>query len=110
MPGALYNVGTVGCCQHGGQIKNAPTQVVVKVLGQPVSTVADQFAIIGCTLNVSGSPHPCTQAVWTGPATMVKVLGQPVILQLSAGTTVAADLTPQGTPVVAANQQVVKGL
>jgi hypothetical protein len=110
MPGPLYHVGNTAVCLHGGQIKNPPSQTMVKVNGMPVGTVLDNYLIIGCALNVAGVPHPCLRATWITPATMVRIMGSPVMLQTSSGLTQAGDQTPQGAPMVPANQPLVKGV
>ncbi len=110
MPGFLYHVGVVAMCPHAGQISAAASSPRVRATGQPVVTSADTFPIAGCVFNISGSPHPCTTVRWLATATRVRVGGQPVILQTSAGLTIAADQAPQGSPVVITGQLRVRGI
>ena len=109
MPGFLYHVGVVAMCPHAGQISAIASSPRVRAAGQPVVTSADTYPIAGCVFNISGSPHPCMTVRWLTPATRVRVGGQPVILQTSAGLTLAADQAPQGSPIVVTGQFRVRG-
>jgi hypothetical protein len=55
-------------------------------------------------------PQPCVKVQWATPATRVKVLGQPVLLQSSSGVCQSAEQIPQGAPVIAATQTRVRGM
>jgi uncharacterized Zn-binding protein involved in type VI secretion len=76
----------------------------VLVSGMPVATLADTFLVAGCAFNVSGAPHPCVKVQWLVPAARVLINGQPAILQTSVGLSLAADMAPQGPPVVVSTQ------
>jgi hypothetical protein len=104
MPGPILHVGATFTCLHGGPALVVPGNPRVLVSGMPVATMSDQFPVTGCLFNVSGSPHPCVRIQWTVPATRVFAGGAPVLLQTSVGLGVAADLAPQGPPVVIATQ------
>jgi hypothetical protein len=110
MPGFLYHVGVTASCAHAGQVSAIPSSARVRLGGQTAVTTADTFPIAGCSFNVSSSPHPCVTVQWLTPATRVRVGGQFVILQTSAGLTVAADQAPQGSPIVTAGQARVRGI
>lgn len=111
MPGFLFHFGNPAMCPHGGQVSTVPGNPRVKVAGQPVATMADQFPIAGCAFTLpSGTPHPCVTVRWLAPAARVLAGGQPVILQTSAGLCHAADQVPQGAPIVMPGQPRVRGI
>lgn len=109
MPGFLYNVGTSAMCAHGGQVTAIASSPRVTLGGAPATTTADTFVVAGCAFNVGGSPHPCVKVQWLVPAARVKIGGQPAVLQTSTGLTVAADQTPQGSPIVVSGQVRARG-
>ena len=104
MPGFLYNVGSTAMCTHAGQVQAISTNVRVLASGTPVTTMADQFMVAGCPFVIAGAPHPCVRVQWLVPATRVLVMGQPVILQTSAGLGLGPDQAPQGPPTVILTQ------
>ena len=62
--------------------------------------MADTYPVAGCAFTVpAGKPQPCVKVQWTQPAPRVKVGGQPVILQASAGLCHSAEQIPQGPPI-----------
>jgi hypothetical protein len=63
----------------------APQNVTVLIDGSPVLVMTDVFVIKGCTFNISGSPAPCLNVLWTTPSLSVRVNGQPALLASSAG-------------------------
>ncbi len=72
-----------------------------------VVTSADQFPIAGCPFTVPpGTPQPCVKVQWMGPATRVKVNGNPVILFDSVGFCLNPAQAPQGPPVVSTQNRV----
>lgn len=91
-------------CPHGGPVTTIPSAPRVLVSGMPVATLADTYLVAGCAFNISGAPHPCVKVQWLVPAVRVLVNGVPAILQTSVGLCLAADMAPQGPPVVAATQ------
>ena len=110
MPGFLYHVGVAAMCGHAGQISAVSASPRVRLSGQVAVTIGDTFPIAGCTLNVSGAPHPCVRVQWLVPSSRVRIGGQPAILQTSTGMTLAADMAPQGAPVVLGGQARVRGV
>jgi hypothetical protein len=109
MPGFLFHVNATANCPHGGKVQVIPSNIRVLVGGQPVATVADQHAVIGCVFTVGVKPQPCILVTWLTPATRVLVNGQPAVLQSSAGLCKSAEQAPQGPPLVAATQVRVLG-
>ena len=104
MPGPIAHVGMVALCPHGGMVTEIPSAPRVLVSGMPVATLADQYLVAGCLLNVSGAPHPCIRVQWLVPAVRVKASLAPLILQTSTGLCLAADQAPQGPPIVSSTQ------
>lgn len=104
MPGPIVHVGATITCGHAGMVTVAPGNPRVLVSGMPVATMADQFIVAGCPINVAGAPHPCVRIQWLVPAVRVLVGGAPVILQTSVGLGLAADQLPQGPPIVITTQ------
>jgi hypothetical protein len=81
---------------HAGIAQPIAVNPRVTVSGQPIVTMANSYAIAGCTFPAmtSGAP-PCATAQWTTGAVRVTAMGQPVLLQDSQGTCV-----PTGTPLL----------
>ena len=111
MPGNILHVGITALCPHGGQVSVTPGSPRVKVGGQPVATMGDQFMIAGCPFQIPPvpKPQPCIKVQWLVPATRVKVGGQFVILQTSTGLCQSAEHIPAGPPNVVASQVRVRG-
>jgi hypothetical protein len=99
----------VALCPHGGIVTEVPAAPRVLLSGMPAATLADQYVIAGCVLNVLGAPHPCVRVQWLVPALRVKASFAPVILQTSVGLCLAADQAPQGPPVISSTQPRVRG-
>ncbi|MBJ6762762.1 hypothetical protein JGU66_18515 [Myxococcaceae bacterium JPH2] len=110
MPGFLLHVGATVMCPHSGQVQVSPGNPRVKVAGQPLATMADQYLVSGCPMQPPpNGPSPCIRVQWLVPATRVRASGQPVILQSSTGMTFTALQTPAGPPQVVMTQVRVKG-
>jgi len=109
MPGPLAHVGMVALCPHGGLVMEVPSAPRVLLGGMPAATLADQYPIVACVLNVAGAPHPCIRVQWLVPAVRVKANLMPVVLQTSVGLCLAADQAPQGPPIVSFTQPRVLG-
>lgn len=113
MPGALLHIGITSNCPHGGAVSVVSSNSRVLVGGQPVAVATDQFPIAGCPFQVpvpgGTKPQPCVLVKWGAPATRVKVLGQPVILQTSGGVCQSIEQIPQGPPSVTVVQTRVVG-
>jgi hypothetical protein len=110
MGAPLLHVSAQAMCPHGGQVSIVSSNVRVKVGGQPVATLQDQFMIAGCAFTIPPSkPQPCMKVQWMQPALRVKVGGQPVILQSSTGLCQSADQIPAGPPNVVQSQMRVTG-
>ena len=109
MSGNLLSENATITCVHGGQVTFSPSQSRVQVRGRPVATLADSFRVTGCPFTTGSNPHPCTSVNWQSPATRVRVLGSPALLQSSIGLSLAVDQAPQGTVQVSVVQQEVVG-
>ena len=111
MSGFLFHVGATAICPHGGQVSTVPGNPRVRVGGQPVATMADQYLVAGCAFTIPGpKPQPCVRVQWLVPAVRVRVGGQPAILQSSTGLCLSAEQIPQGPPTVIATQPRVRGM
>jgi len=101
MPGPLITLGAVVTCSHAGTATPTTTNPRVTIMGQPIVTMANPYAVAGCTFPAmsSGSP-PCATAAWTTGAARVTSMGQPVILQDSQAT-----CAPTGTPLLIVTTQ-----
>jgi len=110
MPGFLLHVGASAICPHAGQMTVISANTRVMVNGQPVATLADSFLIAGCPFNVGGKAQPCVTVRWLAPATRVRVMGQPAILNTSTGLAHSAEQIPQGAPIVTGVQSRVRGM
>src|SRR5262245_56443509 len=108
MAGQIVMVGATLRCPHSGQVSVATSNTRVLLGGQPAATVADTYAITGCTFTVGTKPQPCVQVQWLEPATRVLANNQLVILDNSSGLCLSADQIPQGPPTVIATQARVR--
>ncbi len=97
MPGLLLHSGAVVTCMHGGLATPVAFSPRVTVSAQPIVTMADTYAIAGCTFPAmtGGTQPPCATAQWTTAAARVTSMGQPVLLQDSVATCI-----PTGTPLL----------
>ncbi|MBZ4400706.1 hypothetical protein VZQ01_05725 [Myxococcus faecalis] len=102
----VVHVGATVMCPHGGQVQTMPGNPRVKVGGQFVATMADQYLVTGCTFPPQ-SGGPCVQVKWMVPSVRVRVGGQFVILQNSVGMSLGA--APLGPPQVVMTQVRVRG-
>ncbi|MBN1204055.1 MAG: hypothetical protein JXB05_03915 [Myxococcaceae bacterium] len=110
MPGYLVHVGAQILCPHAGQTSVISSNVRVKVAGQYVATLNDNYMIAGCPFTVPpGTPQPCLKVQWLVGSVRVKVNGQPVVLQDSTGLCLNPMQAPQGPPNIAVVQPRVKG-
>ena len=100
MPGPVLHVGAVVTCSHGGQATPTTPVPRVRVIGQPVATIAAPYAVAGCTFAPPAGNGPCVTGQWLMGATRVKALGQPLALLTGAST-----CTPTGTPMLPASAQ-----
>jgi hypothetical protein len=105
MPGFLLHVGAIVQCSHGGMAQPLSPNPRVLVSGQPIVTLASQYAIAGCAFPpVSGGP--CVTAQFVVGATRVLATGVLVLLQTGVAVCV-----PTGTPlIVGATQTRVTGI
>jgi uncharacterized Zn-binding protein involved in type VI secretion len=107
----VFHVSAVATCPHqSGQISTIVSNPRVKVSGQAVATLSDQYLIAGCVFTVGPKPQPCIKVQWLTGATRVKVNGNPVVLQSSPGLCKSAEEIPQGPPSIKVTQQRVKGI
>ncbi|NPD27106.1 hypothetical protein [Corallococcus exiguus] len=106
----ILHVGATVMCPHAGQVQTTPGNPRVKVGGQMVATLADQYLISGCPMQMPPSgPSPCLRVQWLVPAVRVRAGGQPVLLQNSSGLCITALQTPAGPPQVVMTQVRVRG-
>ncbi len=104
----LVHVDASISCPHKGDASVVSSNTRVKVGGNAVATVNDQYTISQCLLSSANPPHPCLTIQWIVPAIRVRVNGQPVILKSSTGLCLAG-VIPQGPPTVVSTQTRVKG-
>jgi hypothetical protein len=105
----LLNTSSTLMCPHGGTVTIVSANNRVKVGGDFAAASTDQFTIAGCTLNVSGSPHPCVMVQWVEPGKQSTVLRNPTLNEASTGLCVAGDQAVQGTVQIVVTQQEVTG-
>lgn len=114
MPGFIVQIGATINCTHGAAATIAPSQVRVKVGGQPAAVLPDVTTVAGCPFQIpigtGTKPQPCVKIQWTVPATRVKVNQQFVLVQSSMGLCQSAEQIPQGAPIIAATQVRVKAI
>jgi hypothetical protein len=103
----LITISSVLMCPHGGTVKGTPT-AKVRVGGGPILTAGDTFSIAGCTLNISGAPHPCVTVEWVQPAMLCRA-GSEALTAESVGLCKAADQAVQGTVMIQSTQTKVSG-
>lgn len=105
MPGPIYHVGATATCPHGGQVSTVSSNLRVQVMGAAAATMADKSLVAGCAFTLpSTTPSPCLTVKWLVPATRVKVMGQPVLLQTSSSQCLGPTQAPQGPAIVTVNQ------
>jgi len=110
MPGFLLHVGAGVICPHGAPVQVVSSNSRVLVSGQPAAILNDTYLVTGCSFTVPTSkPQPCVKIQWMVPASRVKIIGQPAILQGSTGICQSAEQIPQGSPSVIATQKRVRG-
>ncbi len=103
MPGPVLTVLSRVQCAHLGTGTPATPNPRITILGQPVVTIATQYAIAGCTFPAmtAGNSPPCVSGAFTTAST--KVLSNTGFLLLgdSQGTSL-----PNGTPLVVVPGQI----
>jgi hypothetical protein len=104
MSGNLLHVNATVTCPHGGKASVLPAQQRVLAGGQPVSTVADMWTIVGCLFTVGNKPQPCVTIDWSAPSQRVRA-GAGALTQLSGGICVSAEQIRQGPAFVTVVQQ-----
>jgi hypothetical protein len=100
MPGPLLHLGATVLCAHGAPATPMAPFPRVTVSGQPVVTIASQYAIAGCPFVPPGGNGPCVTAQYVTAATRVLAGGAPVLLADSM-----AICAPTGTPTIHAAMQ-----
>ena len=106
----LLNTSSVMMCPHGGTVSVASSNTRAKGGGDFLIRSSDTFTIAGCPLNISGSPHPCTQVKWVQTNQRSKAMNDATLSDASVGLCVAADQAPQGTVLINSTQPRVSGL
>jgi hypothetical protein len=106
--GAFLTIATEMTCPHGGQVKIASTNTRVSADGAPMLRSSDSFVIAGCTLNVSGAPHPCVTVNWVTTAER-SAIGDPTLTTDCIGLCQAADEAIQGPVNIVSTQTAVSG-
>jgi len=90
MPGAILSSDATNFCQHGGQASATASSARVQVSGSPIVTIAAQYTVTGCPLEV-----PCASAQWVVGAVRVYSESQPVAIVTGTATCI-----PTGAPLV----------
>jgi hypothetical protein len=106
--GNFLTTDAVMMCPHGGQATIASTNTRVLADGAPILRSSDSFVIAGCTLNISGSPHPCVTIKWSSTAER-STIGDPTLTTDCIGLCQAADEAIQGFVKINSTQTVVSG-
>lgn len=113
MPGFALHVGATGKCPHGGTITVVGASRV-SIFGAPIGTIASGYPIAPCPFQIpvpgGTKPQPCVRAQWGTPAARVKVMGIPVVTQLSTGACLSVEQIPQGPPAMTSVQSKVIAL
>ena len=107
--GQLLNTSSVMMCPHGGTVSVASSNTQAKAGGDFILRPSDTFTIAGCTLNVSGAPHPCVSVQWVVSGLRSKAAGDATLNTDSVGLCVAGDQAPQGTVLINSTQTQVSG-
>lgn len=101
MSGPALHVGATGKCPHGGTVTVVGASRVT-IFGMPIGTMAAAYPIAPCLFQVpvpgGTKPQPCVRVQWGTPAARVKVMGAPVVTQLSTGACLSVEQIPQGPP------------
>lgn len=106
----LLNTSSVLMCPHGGTVTAVSSNTKAKAAGSFILRSSDTFTIAGCSLNISGAPHPCVQVQWTKAAQKPKAAGDFVLTTDSIGLCIAADQATQGTVLINSTQPKVQGI
>jgi hypothetical protein len=110
MPSLLDSSSTI-TCTHGARCAHVPAQQRVRLNGVPALVATDTNSVAGCPFTLpNGTPSPCVTVQWLVPATRIRILGQPVLLQTSGALCKAGTQAPQGPPVISVVQPRVQGL
>ena len=102
MPGPVLTSAATVQCAHLGRGTPATPNPRITIYGQPVVTIATQYAIAACTLPAAtgGNSPPCTSGSFTTASTKVLTDKGFLLLADSQGTSL-----PNGTPLVVAPSQ-----
>lgn len=97
MPGPVLTAVSTVQCAHLGRGTPATPNPRITVFGQPVVTIATQYAIAACTFPAmtGGNSPPCVSGSFTTASTKVLTNSGFVLLADSQGTSL-----PNGTPLV----------
>lgn len=97
MPGPVLTATATVQCAHFGRGTPASPNPRVTVMGQPVVTIATQYAVAACTFPAmtGGNSPPCVSASFTTASTRVLTNTGFLLLADSQGTSL-----PNGTPLV----------
>jgi len=107
--GKLLNDSASLMCPHGGTVQAITTNTRAKADGGFLLRSTDTFVIAGCSLNISGMPHPCLQVQWVETALKSTVVSNPTLTDESVGLCVAGDQAVQGTVQISSTQTKVSG-
>jgi hypothetical protein len=106
--GNFLTTASVMMCPHGGMVQAMPGSSRVTAVGAPVLRNSDSFTILGCIMNVSGSPHPCVTVQWVTTANR-STIDDPTLTDDCLGLCKAGDQAVQGVVQVASAQPRVSG-
>jgi hypothetical protein len=107
--GNLLNTSSVMMCPHGGTVMATSSNTRAKAGGDFILRPSDTYTIAGCTLNISGAPHPCVRVQWVVNALRSKAAGDFTLTTDSVGLCLAGDQAPQGTVLINFTQPRVSG-
>jgi hypothetical protein len=99
VPAPALHLGAVVTCTHAGPATPVAPFPRVLLSGQPLVTIASQYAVTGCAL--TGTPNPpCVTGQWLTGAMRVLAGGVPVATMVGTSTCI-----PTGTPMLPLSAQ-----
>ncbi len=94
MPGFVMHKGAVVICAHGGKAEPAVINPRIKLSGMEAVFAVSPYMVSGCAFPPPPAGNgPCVSGMFVKPATRVKSMGQPLLLNDAKGVE-----TPTGVP------------
>lgn len=107
--GFILTTASVILCPHGGMVMHLRTGGSSELInGVPPMLLNDVYPVVGCPNAMGGAMSPCIRVEWVTASTSRFVNGVPVLIHTSVGVCYNASGAPQGAPVIASFQTVVK--